>query len=102
MTEGEDKPLKYPDMFRRAALMVLNKADLLPHVDFDVERCVEYARRMRPDIGVLQVSATTGDGLNGWYRWVEERRRARLEAVAGDLEGRAARIRAVLSGPGGT
>ena len=98
VTEGEDKPLKYPDMFRRADLMVLNKADLLPHVAFDVERCVEYARRARPDIEVLEVSATTGQGLEGWYRWLEERRRALLEGMASDLEGRAARMRAALSG----
>ncbi len=64
VTEGEDKPLKYPDMFAAARLMVLNKTDLLAHVDFSVERCIDYARRIRPDIEVLQVSARTGEGLD--------------------------------------
>ena len=71
VTEGEDKPLKYPDMFAAARLMVLNKVDLLPYVDFDVARCIEYARRVNPGIEVLQVSATKGDGLNAWLDWLE-------------------------------
>ncbi|MDN5914929.1 MAG: hydrogenase nickel incorporation protein HypB [Pseudonocardia sp.] len=70
VTEGTDKPLKYPHMFRTADLMIVNKIDLLPHVDFDVARCVEYARRARPGIEVLEVSATRGDGLDAWYRWL--------------------------------
>ncbi|RME16072.1 MAG: hydrogenase accessory protein HypB [Alphaproteobacteria bacterium] len=80
VTEGEDKPLKYPDMFAAARLMVLNKADLLPYVPFDVDKCVEYARRINPEIEVLTVSALTGEGLDAWYDWIEARRR---EAGAG-------------------
>jgi len=72
VTEGEDKPLKYPDMFHASDLMIINKTDLLPHVDFDVSRCIEYARRINPDIEVLQLSATTGDGLDGWLGWIRE------------------------------
>jgi len=72
VTEGEDKPLKYPDMFHASDLMIINKTDLLPHVDFDVERCVEYARRINPDIEVLQLSATRGDGLEAWLGWIRE------------------------------
>ncbi len=64
VTEGEDKPLKYPDMFAASKLMVLNKIDLLPHVDFSIERCIDYARRVNPGIEVLQVSARTGQGLD--------------------------------------
>src|SRR5690606_15938273 len=60
VTEGEDKPLKYPDMFAAAQLMILNKVDLLPHVTFDVARCVELARRVNPAIEVIELSATTG------------------------------------------
>jgi hydrogenase nickel incorporation protein HypB len=75
-TEGEDKPVKYPHMFRAAQVMVLNKIDLLPHLDFDVERAIEYARQVNPDIAVLQVSARSGEGLAGWYDWLK------LEAVA--------------------
>ncbi len=70
VTEGEDKPLKYPDMFHAADLMVLNKVDLLPYLDFDLARCVEYARRVQPDIQILQLSAATGEGLQGWYDWI--------------------------------
>ena len=70
VTEGEDKPLKYPDMFHAADLMILNKVDLLPYLDFDVERCVEYARRIKPEIQVLRLSARTGEGLQAWYDWI--------------------------------
>lgn len=70
VTEGEDKPLKYPHMFRAAAIMILNKIDLLPHVDFDVVRAVTNAREVNPDIRVFQVSARTGDGLEDWYGWL--------------------------------
>src|SRR5574337_1578212 len=69
VTEGDDKPLKYPDMFAAAKLMLLNKVDLLPYVDFDVERCIAHARRVNPAIEVLQVSATNGDGLEAWLDW---------------------------------
>jgi hydrogenase nickel incorporation protein HypB len=71
VTEGEDKPLKYPDMFAAASLMVLNKIDLLPHVRFDVARCIELARRVNPHIEVLQLSATTGEGMGAWLHWLE-------------------------------
>jgi hydrogenase nickel incorporation protein HypB len=71
VTEGEDKPLKYPDMFRAATLMLLNKVDLLPYLTFDVARCIEYARRVNPDIEVMQVSASKGDGMDAWLGWVK-------------------------------
>lgn len=70
VTEGDDKPLKYPDMFAAATLMVINKTDLLPYVDFDVARCVEMARRVNPAIEVLQVSAKTGEGMDAWLGWL--------------------------------
>ena len=73
VTEGADKPLKYPHMFRASSLMILNKMDLLPHVNFDVEACIAHARRVNPDIEVLQVSATTGEGLEDWYTWLRAR-----------------------------
>ena len=81
VTEGEDKPLKYPDMFHASDLMLLNKVDLLPHLNFDVERCIENARRVNPDIRVLQVSATSGEGLQDWYDWIRAARQfARIGA----------------------
>jgi hydrogenase nickel incorporation protein HypB len=72
VTEGEDKPLKYPHMFRAARLMLLNKIDLLPHVEFDVPRVIENAMRVNPGITAIQVSAKTGQGLPNWYRWIRE------------------------------
>lgn len=70
VTEGEDKPLKYPDMFAAARLMILNKTDLLPYLRFDVAQCIEYARRVNPDIEVLQLSATSGQGMDAWLDWI--------------------------------
>jgi hydrogenase nickel incorporation protein HypB len=73
VTEGEDKPLKYPDMFAAADLMLLNKADLLPHLDFDVDACLAAAQRVNPRIRSLTVSARTGEGLAAFYSWIEGR-----------------------------
>jgi hydrogenase nickel incorporation protein HypB len=70
VTEGEDKPLKYPDMFAAASLMLLNKVDLLPHLRFDVVQCIDNARRVNPGIRVLLVSAQTGQGMDAWLDWV--------------------------------
>ncbi len=70
VTEGEDKPLKYPDMFQAARLMLLNKCDLLPYLDFDVERAVENARRVNPAIEIIRVSATSGEGMDEWLAWI--------------------------------
>jgi len=70
VTEGEDKPLKYPDMFAAAQLMILNKFDLLPHLSFDVARCKDYARRVNPGITILELSATTGEGMQAWLNWL--------------------------------
>ena len=70
VTEGEDKPLKYPDMFAAARLMVLTKVDLLPHLDFDVAQCIAFAQRVNPDIEVLLVSARTGVGMDAWLDWL--------------------------------
>ncbi|MCK9988325.1 MAG: hydrogenase nickel incorporation protein HypB [Azoarcus sp.] len=71
VTEGEDKPLKYPDMFAAADLMLLNKVDLLPHLTFDVERAIGYARRVNPAIEVIRTSSTTGEGIADWLAWLE-------------------------------
>ena len=71
VTEGEDKPLKYPATFHHADLMVLNKIDLLPYVPFQMELAREYARRVQPDIEIVDVSCTTGEGLDRWRAWLE-------------------------------
>jgi hydrogenase nickel incorporation protein HypB len=81
VTEGEDKPLKYPHMFRAAEVMILNKIDLLPYVDFDAERAVAYAREVNPDITVLRVSARSGEGLDAWYDWLRRELAAAHEAT---------------------
>ena len=73
VTEGEDKPLKYPATFHHADLMVLNKIDLLPYVPFQMELAREYARRVQPDIEIVDVSCTTGEGLDQWRAWLEAR-----------------------------
>ena len=85
VTEGEDKPLKYPDMFRAASLMLLNKIDLLPHLDFDVAGAIAYARRVNPGIRVIELSATSGAGMHEWldflHAGVISARAARQETV---------------------
>lgn len=73
VTEGDDKPLKYPHMFRASDIMILNKIDLLPYVQFDMDKCVQYARQVNPNIQVFQLSATTGEGLDIWYHWLRQR-----------------------------
>lgn len=76
VTEGEDKPLKYPDMFTAARLAILNKTDLAPYCDADLELYEANLRRVNPDIGILRLSARTGEGMEGWTGWL----RARLAA----------------------
>ena len=71
VTEGEDKPLKNPDMFAAADLMIINKIDLAPYVKFDLDKCEENARRVNPRIQSLRVSATTGEGLEKWLAWLK-------------------------------
>lgn len=70
VTEGEDKPIKYPHMFRASQVMILTKIDLLPYVSFEVDRCLDYARQVNPHLQIFQVSATTGAGLESWYQWL--------------------------------
>ncbi|WED21727.1 hydrogenase nickel incorporation protein HypB [Vibrio sp. JC009] len=73
VTEGEDKPLKYPDIFADADLMIINKIDLLPYLNFDVEACIENAQRVNPNIQPLRLSATTGEGMQAWLDWLGEK-----------------------------
>jgi len=75
VTEGDDKPLKYPHMFRAATLVLLNKVDLLPYVPFAIERFVEHVHRLNASATVLAVSALTGEGMPFWYGWLRERAR---------------------------
>jgi hydrogenase nickel incorporation protein HypB len=69
--EGDDKPLKYPNVFASADLLVVTKSDLLPYVDFSLEKCMERARRVKPSIETIVVSARTGEGVDAWYAWID-------------------------------
>jgi len=100
VTEGEDKPLKYAHMFAAARLMVLNKIDLLPHVDFNVEQCLDYARQVNPDLQILQLSAQTGDGLDAWLDWVRQGQQRALAEQVQRLEAKLATVRARLARSG--
>lgn len=82
VTEGEDKPLKYPHMFQAAQLMIISKTDLAPHVDFDIERCEALARGVNPDIQSIRLSVKSGDGLGHWYDWLRAMRRSMALDVA--------------------
>ncbi|MFH1873248.1 MAG: hydrogenase nickel incorporation protein HypB [Pseudomonadota bacterium] len=91
VTEGEDKPIKYPDMFRAATLMLMNKCDLLPYLSFKVEAAIEFARRVNPTIEVIEVSATTGQGMDDWLAWIA---RASAQTGAAQPDVAATEIRA--------
>jgi hydrogenase nickel incorporation protein HypB len=73
VTEGDDKPAKYPLMFHESSVLLINKIDLLPHVDCSVEKIREDALKINPDLAIFEVSCKTGEGLEGWYDWVRER-----------------------------
>ena len=73
--EGDDKPIKYPYMFRASSVMLLSKIDLLPYVPFDLERCLAFSRQVNPRLRIFPVSATRGDGLSEWYDWLREQAR---------------------------
>ncbi|MDD5571081.1 MAG: hydrogenase nickel incorporation protein HypB [Bacteroidales bacterium] len=72
VTEGEDKPLKYPNMFMTSDICIINKTDLLPHVDFDVKKAKEYALRVNHHLEFFEISVKTGDGMNKWYEWLKK------------------------------
>ena len=92
VTEGDDKPIKYPDAFAAADLMLISKTDLLPYVDFDVAACVAHARCINPDIEVIELSAKTGEGMVRWTDWVGGRHRAALERERHALDARLASL----------
>jgi hydrogenase nickel incorporation protein HypB len=80
VTEGEDKPIKYPHMFRACHVMLISKIDLLPYLRFSIERCVNYARQINPDICIIPVSAETGEGMDAWYAWLNAERKAAIQS----------------------
>jgi len=101
VTEGEDKPLKYPDMFRAADVMLLNKCDLLPYLEFDADLAEANARRVNPDLTVFRVSASSGDGLSAWVSWIEaglEAQRGKRSETVDALKRRVAELEQQLAG----
>ena len=80
VTEGEDKPTKYPHLFRASDLLIINKIDLLPHLSYDIERCEQAAREVNPSIKIIRLSVKSGEGIDIWYEWLRE---ARAHARAG-------------------
>ncbi len=80
VTEGEDKPIKYPHMFRACQVMLISKIDLLPYLRFSTERCMNYARQINPEIRIIPVSAETGEGMDAWYAWLNAERNAVIQA----------------------
>ena len=81
VTEGDEKPLKYPLMFKESSLLMINKIDLLPFTNFNMEDAKRNASRMNPDIDILELSCTTGEGIEGWLNWLAERYQRRLESL---------------------
>ncbi len=82
VTEGEDKPLKYPSIFAKSELCIINKLDLLPHLNFDLELAKANARRVHPDMEIVETSCTTQTGLTQWLNWLERRKQAAFAEVA--------------------
>lgn len=82
VTEGDDKPIKYPHMFRASDIMILNKIDLLPYVQFDMDKCVRYARQVNPNIQIFQLSATSGEGMDAWYYWLQQQMQSKENTEA--------------------
>jgi hydrogenase nickel incorporation protein HypB len=94
VTEGEDKPLKYPDMFTAAKLVILNKTDLAPHCDVDLDACEANARRVNPDVEIIRLSARTGEGVDAWLDWIAAQRGAVIDRVAAAMEQKLAALKA--------
>jgi len=107
VTEGEDKPLKYPDMFAAAEVMLLNKVDLLPYLNFNVPLAIEYARRVNPYIRVILTSAVSGEGMDEWREWIaagmkraSERKASEVDALKRRVAELEAELEAELAGKG--
>jgi hydrogenase nickel incorporation protein HypB len=97
VTEGEDKPIKYPDMFAAANIMLLNKVDLLPYLKFDVAACIAFARKVNPNIQVIELSAQTGQGFEPWLAWLLAERAQLLAARKAQLDAQLSGLTAALN-----
>jgi hydrogenase nickel incorporation protein HypB len=81
-TEGEDKPIKYPDMFSVSDLMLISKTDLLPYLDFNVDQAIDYAKRVNPNLEIILLSAKSGEGMEDWINWISSKRSYKQEVQA--------------------
>lgn len=81
-TEGEDKPIKYPDMFSVSDLMLISKTDLLPYLDFNVDQAIDYAKRVNPNLEIILLSAKSGEGMEAWINWISSKRSYKQEVQA--------------------
>lgn len=81
VTEGEDKPLKYPQMFQVSDLLLVNKIDLLPHLDFNLEACIAFAKEVNPNIEIIEMSCSEGSGMEAWYEWLREKVQLKNAAI---------------------
>jgi hydrogenase nickel incorporation protein HypB len=83
VTEGDEKPLKYPLMFRESSLLIINKIDLLPYTNFNLEEAKSNAQKVNPELTIIEISCTTGEGLEGWFSWLAERYRRKVGGAPG-------------------
>jgi len=81
-TEGEDKPIKYPDMFSVSDLMLISKTDLLPYLDFNVDQAIDYAKRVNPNLEIILLSAKSGEGMEAWINWISSKRSYKQDVQA--------------------
>ena len=81
-TEGEDKPIKYPDMFSVSDLMLISKIDLLPYLDFNVDQAIDYAKRVNPNLEIILLSAKSGEGMEDWINWISSKRNYKQDVQA--------------------
>lgn len=98
VTEGDDKPLKYPDIFANSDLMIVSKSDLAPYVDFDIDACLANARKINPKIEAITLSAKSGEGMDLWIDWINNKRRLLQKARIDQLEAELAKARAEFAG----
>ena len=97
VTEGDDKPLKYPDIFAHSDLLIISKSDLAPYVDFSIETCVENARKINPKIEVITLSSKSGEHMDAWTGWITDKRRSQQQMRIDKLEAELAKARAELA-----
>ena len=98
VTEGEDKPLKYPDMFLNSEVMLVNKIDLLPHLNFNLDQCIQYAKEVNPDIQIIKLSAQSKEGMDTWIKWIQKTRKNLVENIIQNTKSKLASLEETYQG----